>query len=58
MGEYLSRFTFYDVMGYLLPGLVGLCASLVGLSAINPAWAVPRLTDGGHWTALGLLPES
>jgi uncharacterized membrane protein YiaA len=52
MGEYLSRFTFYDVMGYLLPGLLGLCAAFIGLSAINPAWAVPALSEGGHWFAV------
>lgn len=52
MGEYLSRFTFYDVMGYLLPGLLALCAALLGASAIDPAWAVPAISDGGQWFML------
>ncbi|MFO0375544.1 MAG: hypothetical protein ACK51N_00705 [bacterium] len=49
MGEYLSRFTFYDVVGYLLPGLIALLAAALGLSAVNAAWSVPALTDGGQW---------
>lgn len=52
MGEYLSRFTFYDVVGYLLPGLIALCAAAFGLSAANAAWSIPALTDGGQWFAL------
>ncbi|MCE2925666.1 MAG: hypothetical protein LW822_09510 [Phycisphaeraceae bacterium] len=52
MGEYLSRFTFYDVFGYLLPGLIAVCAAAFGLSAANAAWSIPSLSDGGQWFAL------
>ncbi len=52
MGEYLSQFTFYDVVGYLLPGLIGLCALCLGFSAIDPNWAVPSPKNGGHWFVL------
>lgn len=49
MGEYLSRFTLYDIVGYLLPGLVALCAAFVGLATVNDAWAVPKLTGASEW---------
>ena len=52
MGEYLSRFTFYDVMGYLMPGLLALCATLLGASAIDPAWTFPPVSGGGQWFML------
>jgi hypothetical protein len=52
VGEYLSRFTFYDVMGYLLPGLVGICAICAGLSAIDHTWSLPAINAGGEWFAL------
>jgi hypothetical protein len=52
MGEYLSRFTFYDIVGYLLPGALGLCAIAILLSVLNPAWAIPEPNGGGRWAVL------
>ncbi len=52
MGEYLSRFTFYDVMGYLLPGLIALCAVLLAASAISPAWTTGAVSEVPHWFVL------
>lgn len=52
MGDYLSRFTFYDVMGYFLPGLLGLCAALLAASAIDPAWVMPAVATGRQWFIL------
>ncbi len=50
MGDYLSRLTFYDIVGYLLPGAVGLLALAVVCALINPAWAVAEPSGAGAWT--------
>lgn len=52
MGDYLSRLTFYDLVGYLLPGLVGVCFFVATLSLLSPGWAIPAPSDGSGWTLL------
>ncbi len=50
MGDYLSRLTFYDIVGYLLPGAVGLLALAVACALVDPAWALAEPTGAGAWT--------
>lgn len=50
MGDYLSRLTFYDVVGYLLPGAVAVVALAVVCCIIDPAWAIAEPTGAGSWT--------
>lgn len=49
MGNYLSQFTFYDIVGYLLPGALGVCAGAMLLSVLNPAWVVPEPSSASGW---------
>lgn len=50
MGDYLSRLTFYDIVGYLLPGAVALLALALAWTLIDPAWALREPTGAGTWT--------
>lgn len=52
MGDYLSRFTFYDVVGYLLPGSVAIVAIALLASMIDPAWAFAAPSGIGPWGML------
>jgi hypothetical protein len=52
MGNYLSQFTFYDIVGYLLPGALGVCAMAMLLSLLHPAWAILEPTSSGGWVVL------
>lgn len=52
MGDYLSHFTFYDVVGYLLPGSLAVVALALVVSMIDPAWAIPSPTGLGMWGTL------
>jgi hypothetical protein len=55
MSDYLSRFTFYDIVGYLLPGLVGVCAVCLGLSVIDTKWRIPEPNESMQWIILLII---
>ena len=52
MGDYLSRFTFYDVVGYLLPGSVAMVAVALLASMLDPAWTFTAPSGIGPWGML------